>query len=81
MTMREMLKIHREMETANKAAVDKVMGRVPSYKIVMKSWGGTKKDMYTDLTEEEAIEICEGYGWEVAPDGGYVWDLEVEEMD
>ena len=34
MTMCEMLKIHRKMETANKAAVDKVMGRVPSYKNV-----------------------------------------------
>jgi len=48
------------------------------YKIVMVSMGGTKKDMYTGLTYEKAEEICEDYGWEVAPDCGYVWDLEIE---
>lgn len=51
------------------------------YKVVMKSWGGTKQDMYTNLTHAQAVEICEDYGWEVAPDGGYVWDLEIEEED
>lgn len=50
------------------------------YKVVMESWGGTKHDMYTNLTYAEALEICEGYGWEVAPDGGYVWDLAIEEI-
>lgn len=50
-----------------------------TYKIVMTSWGGTRRDMYTGLTEKEATEICESYGWTVAPDGGYEWDLEIEE--
>lgn len=49
------------------------------YKIVMKSWGGTRRDYMTGLSYEEAREICESYGWEVSPDGGYVWDLEIEE--
>ena len=48
------------------------------YKIIMRA-GRVKKDMYTNLTEDEAVEICEDYGWEVAPDGGFVWDLEIEE--
>jgi hypothetical protein len=51
-----------------------------TYKIVMTA-GRIHRDMYTGLTEEEATEICEGYGWEVAPDGGFVWDLEIEEED
>lgn len=51
-----------------------------NYKVIMSSWGGTKRDMYTNLTHAEALEICEDYGWRVAPDSGYVWDLEIEEM-
>ena len=49
------------------------------YKIIMTSWGGTRRDMFTDLSYEDALSICEGYGWTVAPDGGYEWDLEIEE--
>ena len=49
-----------------------------SYKIVMRA-GSVKKDMYTGLDEKTAEEICDGYNWEVAPDGGFVWDLEIEE--
>ena len=49
------------------------------YRIVMTSWGGTRHTMYEGLTYREAEEICEGYGWSVAPDGGYEWDLEIEE--
>lgn len=51
------------------------------YKIQMVSLGGTRRDMYTGLTEEEAIEICESFGWEACPDGGYVWDLDIVEDD
>lgn len=51
------------------------------YKVVMVSMGGTRQDMFTGLTYENAQKICEDYGWEVAPDGGYVWDLEIEEDD
>ena len=50
-----------------------------TFKVVMCSMGGTKKDMYTGKTYKEALEICEFYGWEACPDGGYVWDLEIEE--
>ena len=49
------------------------------FKIVMTSWGGTRCDMFTDLSYEEAYGICESYGWQASPDGGYVWDLEIEE--
>lgn len=49
-----------------------------TYKIVMEA-GTVKKDMYTNLSRKEAVEICENYGWEVAPDGGFVWDLVIEE--
>ena len=49
------------------------------YKIVMTSWGGTRCDMFTDLSYEEAYELCESYGWQASPNGGYVWDLEIEE--
>lgn len=54
-----------------------------TYKVVMVSMGGTRRDMFTGLTSERAHEICEDYGWEVAPDGpgSYVWDLEIEEDD
>ena len=51
-------------------------------KIVMRA-GSVKRDMYTGLDEKTAEEICEDYGWEVAPDGegSFVWDLEIEEED
>lgn len=49
------------------------------YKVIMKSWGGTVRDLCTNLSYEEALDICEGYGWQFDPDGGYVWDLEIEE--
>lgn len=51
------------------------------YKVVMRSWGGVKKDAFRNLTEKEAYELCEDYGWTISPDGGYVWDLEIEEED
>ena len=51
-----------------------------NYKIVM-SAGSVKQDMMRGLTREQAEEICDGYGWEISPDGdgGFVWDLDVEE--
>jgi hypothetical protein len=55
-------------------------GKKPTFKIVMVA-GRIKRDMYTGLDEATANEICEEYGWEVAPDGGFVWDLEIEEED
>lgn len=50
------------------------------FKVVMVSWGGLRRDMYTEVSYDDAVDICEDYGWQVAPDGGYVWDLEIAEM-
>lgn len=46
---------------------------------VMMVAGRVKKVAFTFKTEKEAEECCEFYGWEIAPDGGFVWDLEIEE--
>ena len=54
------------------------MESMTKYKVVKASWGGTEIDMYTELSYQEALEICEGYGWEI--DEGYIWDLVIEEM-
>lgn len=49
-----------------------------TFKVVM--IGGTvKMDMFTGLTHKDAVDICEDYGWTVAPDGGFEWDLDIEE--
>lgn len=52
------------------------------WKIVMTSWGGTHRDFMTHLASAaEAAEICEGLNWVYSDtDGGYLWDLEIEEM-
>ena len=49
------------------------------YKVVMCSMGGTRQDMYTGLSYDEAFDICENFGWIACPDGGYVWDLDIVE--
>ena len=50
------------------------------YKIIMCA-GSVEKDMFTGLSYENAKEICESYGWVVRPDGdgGFEWDLDIEE--
>lgn len=50
------------------------------YKVIMTA-GRVEKDMFTGLSKQEANEICERYGWCVCPDGdgGFEWDLEIEE--
>ncbi len=54
--------------------------REEMYKIVMVSWGGTKHDFASDLSYDEALQICEDNNWEYSYEpGGYVWDLEIEE--
>lgn len=51
-------------------------------KIMLESWGGTKKEFMSDLTEKEAVEICESLNWEYeSEEGGYIWDLIIEEDD
>ena len=49
------------------------------YKIMMKSWCGTSVEMITGLTFREAYAICENLNW--VYDTGYVWDLEIEEVE
>lgn len=58
------------------------MDTMKKYKVIMRS-GTVKRDLFVQRTHEEAYEICEDYGWEFAPDGegGFVWDLEIEEDD
>lgn len=51
------------------------------YKIVMESLGGTTRTMYSGMEYETALEICENLGWIACPDGGYEWDLFIEEDD
>ena len=51
------------------------------YRIVL-TGGSVKKPMYDGLTYEDALAICEDYGWSVQINGvGYEWDMEIEEMD
>ena len=52
------------------------------FKVIMTT-GFTSQDMYTGLTEQEATEICESYGWAVRPDGddGFEWSLDIVEED
>lgn len=47
------------------------------YKLVLTSWGGTKRDFMTCLTYREAQRIGESYHW--VYDAGYIWDMEIEE--
>ena len=30
-------------------------------------------------TEQEAIEMCESYGWEFRDENGFMWRMEVDE--
>ena len=55
----------------------KVVDPEKTYRIMMCSDGGTRKVMYSGLTEEGAYDICRDYGWEV--EMGYIWRLEIEE--
>ena len=48
-----------------------------TYRIMMCSEGGTRKTMFSGLTEEQAYDMARDYGWQV--DLGYVWRLEIEE--
>jgi hypothetical protein len=45
----------------------------------MTSMGSIWKDYVTDLTWDEAQDICESNNWVM--DLGYIWDLEIVEDD
>ena len=49
------------------------------FKVIMSSWGGTERILTDNLTYKEAEELCDQYNWQF-DDGGYIWDLYVEEM-
>ena len=55
------------------------------YKIVLDSWGSTSKEFMSELTLNEAVEICESYNWVINFDGagyyGYEWDMRIEEYE
>ena len=48
------------------------------YKVIAISWGGVKKTLYDDLTYAQAVRFCDENNWEWSPDGGYVWDLDID---
>lgn len=50
------------------------------YKIVLETWGGTRKVYCEDLTYENALEFCESCNWEMCIDGGYIWDMVIAEQ-
>ncbi len=80
MTTKEKLELMDEIKAANEQHIKDWKEGQKMFKIVMTA-GTVKKDMFTGMTHEQAVEICEGYGWTVAPDGdgGFEWDLEIEE--
>ena len=46
----------------------------------MISMGGTEIDTGVEGTYAECEDWCNAMGWEACPDGGFVWDLEIEEI-
>ena len=61
------------------AAIDaKHAGALKTYKTVMVS-GSVKKDMYCHMTLKRAEEVYDYYGGVCSPDGGFEWDIEIEE--
>lgn len=51
------------------------------YQVIMRSWGGIRRP-YIDGFEtfEDATSWCQDHNWELN-DGGYIWDLEIEEVE
>lgn len=80
MNIREKLNLTDEIKANNEQHVKDWKEGQKMFKVIMTA-GTVKKDMFTNLTHKQAVEICEDYGWEVSPDGpgGFVWDLEIEE--
>lgn len=51
------------------------------WKVVMRSMGGTERTYVDRLTYQEALDICIDNDWQLCPDGGYIWDLDIVESD
>lgn len=50
------------------------------YKIMLESWGGTRKVLIEDMSYDDALEFCESYNWEYCMNGGYIWDMIIDEQ-
>ena len=48
-------------------------------KVYMVSGQGSEFVFQSCETEQEAVEICEEYGWEFTDDNGFTWNLEIRE--
>lgn len=49
------------------------------YKVIMCAQTATI-DTGVEGTYAECEDWCEAMNWEACPDGGFVWDLEIEEI-
>lgn len=80
MNTRDKLNLMKRVDEVNERHIKDFVEGSKMFKIVMTA-GSVKKDMFTGLTRKEAEEMCESYGWVVRPDGdgGFEWDLEIEE--
>lgn len=65
----------------NATAKQQIMerGMKTMYKLRIHSGGGTVYDFMCGLTEEEAIEIGNGYGWSFTDENGFCWDMDYDE--
>lgn len=51
------------------------------FQVVMCSWGDTRRVFMSGFeTYEQVREMCDYYDW-ICDDGGYIWDLEIEETN
>ena len=46
--------------------------------MIVATAGTVEHVIYDDLTEKEAVKICEGYDWVFDYNGGLLWDLSIE---
>lgn len=48
-------------------------------KVYMTSGNGCEFLFQSCSTEQEAIDLCDGFGWEYIDDNGFRWSLEIRE--
>ncbi len=51
------------------------------FKLRIHSGHGTIYDFMCGLTEEEAIEIGDSYGWHFTDENGFCWDMDYDDDD
>ncbi len=52
---------------------------MPRYKVMMEAMS-VSYEMAEFETEQEAIDFCEAYGWEVKDENEFVWGMTIEEV-